>query len=477
MLSKLSEQLKSGEVTAESLLGQVLESIQKTNPKLNAFIEVESEQALKAASEADKRRANGSPLSDYDGIPIGIKDNIAQTGRKVECCSKILKDYVSPYSATVIQKLESAGMIPIGHLNMDEFAMGSSTENSIHGPTLNPHDTDRAPGGSSGGSAAAVAAGMVPVSLGSDTGGSIRQPAAFCGVYGHKPTYGSVSRYGLVAFASSLDQIGPFATNVEDIRIIHNLIAGEDPKDSTSVPSSMQPSPAPLGDSIKVGLVPDMTGRCSAEIQESIEKTKELLSKKFSNVEFVDLDLGYQKFGIPVYYLTATSEASANLARFDGMRYGQRVTGSNLAETYEKSRTEGFGKEVKRRILLGTYALSSGYYDAYYGKAQQVRSKIRSDYEQAFQKVDCILMPSTPTTAFKLGEKTSDPVEMYLSDLLTVGASLAGIPALGFPGPAVGNLPIGLQLQGNYFEDEKLFQIAEQLQSEIPFVSPSASNE
>lgn len=477
MLSKLSEQLKSGEVTAESLLSQVLESIQKTNPKLNAFIEVESEQALKAASEADKRRASGSPLSDYDGIPIGIKDNIAQMGRKVECCSKILKDYVSPYSATVIQKLESAGMIPIGRLNMDEFAMGSSTENSIHGPTLNPHDTDRAPGGSSGGSAAAVAASMIPVSLGSDTGGSIRQPAAFCGVYGHKPTYGSVSRYGLVAFASSLDQIGPFATTVQDIRIIHNLIAGEDPKDSTSVPSSMQPSPSPLGDSIKVGLVPDMTGRCSAEIQESIEKTKELLSKKFSNVEFVDLDLGYQKFGIPVYYLTATSEASANLARFDGMRYGQRVTGSNLAETYEKSRTEGFGKEVKRRILLGTYALSSGYYDAYYGKAQQVRSKIRSDYEEAFKKVDCILMPSTPTTAFKLGEKTSDPVEMYLSDLLTVGASLAGIPALGFPGPAVGNLPIGLQLQGNYFEDEKLFQIAEQLQSEIPFVSPSASNE
>ncbi|HRP69445.1 MAG TPA: Asp-tRNA(Asn)/Glu-tRNA(Gln) amidotransferase subunit GatA, partial [Turneriella sp.] len=431
-----------------------------------AFLAVEKEEALAAAKAAEKRIQAGRALSPYDGIPIGIKDNIVTKGRTTQCASKILDGFISPYSATVIEKLQALGFVTVGRLNMDEFAMGSSTENSAFQTTKNPFDTTRAPGGSSGGSAAAVAAGYLPVSLGSDTGGSIRQPAAFCGLAGLKPTYGTVSRYGLVAFASSLDQIGPLAHTVSDVEIIHNAIKGHDTKDSTSVPDPAYVSWNGELNDIRIGVDEAMLDGISPEVRASFDKTLQFLKTKVKSVTSVTLP--NQKYGIPVYYLVATSEASANLARFDGVRFGHRAgDAKNLNELYEKSRTEGFGAEVKRRILLGTYALSSGYYDAFYGKAQAVRALIQKDYQTAFHGVDAILMPATPSPAFKLGEKTHDPVQMYLSDVLTVGASLAGIPALSVPGPTDG-LPIGMQLQGPNFSEAMLFALGKAIEAEFP---------
>lgn len=466
MLDDLARDLRAGKTTAVQLLEAVLKKIDQHDGEIKAFLAVEREQALLAAQTSDERRAQGKALSPYDGVPIGIKDNIVTQGRVTQCASKILEGFVSPYTATVIEKLQAQGFVTLGRLNMDEFAMGSSTENSAFQVTRNPFDTSRAPGGSSGGSAAAVAAGFLPVTLGSDTGGSIRQPAAFCGLAGLKPTYGTVSRYGLVAFASSLDQIGPLAHTVADVEIIHNIMKGHDPKDSTTMPDSAYSKWSGKLSDVRLGIDEKMLEGLTPEVRASFDQTLAFLKGKVKSVESVSLP--NQKFGIPVYYLTATSEASANLARFDGIRYGHRTENAkNLNEVYEKSRTEGFGPEVKRRILLGTYALSSGYYDAFYGKAQAVRALIQHDYNAAFKKVDAILMPSTPSSAFKIGEKTSDPVQMYLSDVLTVGASLAGIPALAVPGPAEG-LPIGMQLQGPNFSEELLFELGKAIESEFP---------
>lgn len=466
MLSDLSRDLAAKKISPVELLNETLGKIEKHDGTIKAFLAVEKEQALEAAKKSAERIQQGKALSPYDGIPIGIKDNIVTAGRVTQCASKILDGFISPYSSTVIEKLQALGFVTIGRLNMDEFAMGSSTENSAFQITRNPFDTERAPGGSSGGSAAAVAAGFIPVALGSDTGGSIRQPAAFCGLAGLKPTYGTVSRYGLVAFASSLDQIGPLAHTVADVEIVHNAIKGFDPKDSTTMPDSTYKKwTGNLGD-IRLGVDEKMLEGLSAEVRESFDKTLNFLKGKVKSVSPVSLP--NQKYGIPVYYLVATSEASANLARFDGVRYGHRSgDAKNLAELYEKSRTEGFGPEVKRRILLGTYSLSSGYYDAFYGKAQAVRALIQKDYNEAFQKVDAILMPATPSPAFKIGEKTSDPVQMYLSDVLTVGASLAGVPALSVPGPAAG-LPIGMQLQGANFSEDMLFALGKAVEAEFP---------
>lgn len=466
MLSELARDLASGKTTSVALVEATLQRIEKHDGKIKAFLSVERDEALKAAQESDARRAQGKTLSPYDGIPIGIKDNIVTKGRVTQCASKILEGFISPYSATVIEKLHAQGFVTIGRLNMDEFAMGSSTENSAFQVTRNPFDLERAPGGSSGGSAAAVAAGYLPVALGSDTGGSIRQPAAFCGLAGLKPTYGTVSRYGLVAFASSLDQIGPLAHTVTDVEIVHNVIKGHDPRDATSMPDTVYKKWQGNLGAVRLGIDENLLAGLSPEVRQSFDKTLAFLKGKVKSVEKISLP--HQKYGIPVYYITATSEASANLARFDGIRYGYRSkSAKNLAEVYEKSRTEGFGAEVKRRILLGTYALSSGYYDAFYGKAQAVRALIQKDYLSAFSKVDAILLPATPSPAFKIGEKTSDPVQMYLSDVLTVGASLAGIPALSVPGPTEG-LPIGMQLQGPFFSEELLFELGRIIEAEFP---------
>lgn len=466
MLSELSRDLAAGKTTSVALVEAALKKIDEHDKKIQAFLSVERDEALAQAAASDQRRAQGKALSPYDGIPIGIKDNIVTKGRVTQCASKILEGFVSPYSATVIERLHAQGFVTLGRLNMDEFAMGSSTENSAFQITRNPFDLERAPGGSSGGSAAAVAAGYLPAALGSDTGGSIRQPAAFCGLAGLKPTYGTVSRYGLVAFASSLDQIGPLAHTVSDVELIHNAIKGHDPKDATTMPDSAYKKWQGNIRDIKLGVDESLLLGLTPEVRSSFDQTLKFLKSKVKSVESIALP--HQKYGIPVYYITATSEASANLARFDGIRYGYRSkSAKNLAEVYEKSRTEGFGAEVKRRILLGTYALSSGYYDAFYGKAQAVRALIQRDYLEAFQKVDAILLPATPSPAFKIGEKTADPVAMYLSDVLTVGANLAGIPALSVPGPSNG-LPIGMQLQGPFFSEELLFALGRAIEAEFP---------
>ncbi len=460
MLESLIKKISSKELSAVELATDYLAKIKKDNEKVGAFIEVDEERYLKDAEDSQKRIDAGKQRSELEGIPIGIKDNIVRKGCKTSCASKILESFISPYSATVINRLESAGMIPVGRLNMDEFAMGSSTENSAMQLTRNPHDLERSPGGSSGGSAAAVSAAMVPVSLGSDTGGSIRQPAAFCGVVGLKPTYGSISRYGLVAFASSLDQIGPLATSVSDVEKIFEIIKGADKQDSTSV--QYKPLNVPALDEMTLGIPVDLIEQCSDEVKSSFDQVKEALGGRVKAVK--EISLSNQKLATPVYYLIANSEASANLARFDGVRYGQRIEGENLQDLYEKSRTAGFGTEVKRRILLGTFALSSGYYDAYYGKAQKVRSLICHDYVQAFKDVDVIIMPTTPSPAFKIGEKIEDPIAMYLNDLLTVGASLAGVAAISVPGPTQG-LPVGIQLQANYFGENLLFEVGKEIEN------------
>ncbi len=466
MLSELSHDLTAKKITPVELLNSSLQAIDKHDSKIQAFLSVERKEAMAAAEKSGERIAQGRALSPFDGVPIGIKDNIVTEGRITQCASKILDGFVSPYSATVIERLHALGFVTLGRLNMDEFAMGSSTENSAFQVTKNPFDLERAPGGSSGGSAAAVAVGFLPVALGSDTGGSIRQPAAFCGLAGLKPTYGTVSRYGLVAFASSLDQIGPLAHTVGDVEIIHNAIKGHDAKDSTTVPNEAYLKWDGKIETLRIGFDTALLEGLSSEVRASFEKTLDFLKTRVKSVEAVSLP--NQRYGIPVYYLVATSEASANLARFDGVRYGHRTRDAkNLNELYELSRTEGFGAEVKRRILLGTYALSSGYYDAFYGKAQAVRSLIQKDYNNAFQKVDAILMPATPSPAFKIGEKTKDPVQMYLSDALTVGASLAGIPALSVPGPSDG-LPIGMQLQGRNFSEDMLFALGKLVEKEFP---------
>lgn len=441
-----------------------IENDQKEALPLNAFNSLCKELALKQASEV---KDFSKPLA---GVPIAIKDNMHIKGEPTTCSSKILSNYQAIFDATVITKLKEAGAIFIGKTNMDEFAMGSSNETSYTGIVRNPNDRTKVPGGSSGGSAASVAQGFVPLALGSDTGGSIRQPASFCGVVGMKPTYGRVSRYGLVAFASSLDQIGPFANTVEDSALLYSVIAGHDEMDSTSLNKGIDLSLDKIKESVKgmkIGIpkeyfIDGLEKDVDEKIKESIEKLKEL------GAEIIEVSLPHTEYAVPVYYLIATAEASSNLARFDGIRYGVREEAEDLIDIYLKSRGKGFGSEVKRRIMLGTYSLSSGYYDAYYLSAQKVRTLIREDFKKAFSQVDALITPTSPTTAFEFGAKSADPVQMYLSDVFTISINLAGLPAISIPaGKDKNGLPIGVQILGDLLEEEKMFKVAYNLEQAL----------
>ena len=462
-LVELIKEIKSGRVKSVDVTRACFDKIKQLDPKIRAFVSVTEKEAMKSAEEVDLKISKGEKTGELAGIPIAIKDNMNIRGFKTTCSSKILENYVAPYDATVIEKLKKADAVFVGKTNLDEFAMGSSTENSAFQTTKNPWNIEYISGGSSGGSAAAVSALMAPVSLGSDTGGSIRQPAACCGVVGLKPTYGSVSRYGLVAFASSLDQIGPFARNVEDASLLLKVISGYDPKDSTSVDI---PVPDYLSEikkdikGLKIGLPKEyFIDGMDKEVEKSVRDAVKVFEKL--GAEISEISLPNTKYAVSVYYLIATSEASANLARYDGVKYGLKKQGDNLIDEYEKTRGAGFGPEVKRRIMLGTYALSAGYYDAYYGKSQKVRTLIRKDFEDAFQKVDIILTPTAPTTAFKIGEKVSDPLQMYLSDIFTISCNLAGLPGVSLPcGFSKFGLPIGLQLLGKTFKEEDILRAA-----------------
>ncbi len=459
-------QLQSGETTSVELVQQHLDRIEAVDGNVNAFLEVCSDSALQQAEEIDRQRAAGETVGPLAGVPIAVKDNICVDGWKASCASKMLENFTSVYDAHVIEKLKAAGAVLVGRTNLDEFAMGSSCENSAFQQTHNPWDLERAPGGSSGGSAAAVAAGMVPLALGSDTGGSIRQPASFCGVVGMKPTYGRVSRYGLVAFASSLDQIGPFARNVTDAALLLESIWGHDRRDSTSVdvPTSSlcDQLEEPLK-GLKIGIVPEhFSNGLDDEVRNKTEQAIESYRSQGATIQ--EVELPYAKYGVAAYYIIAPSEASSNLSRYDGIHYGHRASSDgkmSLADLYEASRGEGFGPEVKRRIMLGAYALSSGYYDAYYLKALKVRRLIAEDYQKAFGDVDVILSPTSPTPAFKLGELVDDPLKMYLNDIYTIGANLAGIPGISISaGPSASGLPIGVQLLAPAFEEGKLLRAA-----------------
>jgi len=457
-LTDLSAKLQRKEISSSELVSDCLKEIKANDQKIGAFLEVFEEDALNQAKEIDKKEKIG-PL---EGIPIAIKDAILVKGKRNTCGSKILENYIAAYDATVVKKLKNAGMIIIGKTNMDEFAMGSSTETSAFQKTKNPVNIEYVPGGSSGGSVATVAANFVPVSLGSDTGGSIRQPAAFCGVYGLKPTYGRVSRYGLVALASSFDCIGPFARSAEDCAWIFSAIAGNDLKDSTSSKLDTQnliEQILPVIKGLKIGLPKECFGDgINKEVKEKVELAIKKLEKLGAHIS--EVSLPHSKYALAVYYILLPAEASANLARFDGVRYGFSAKAENLISNYLKTRAQGFGDEVKRRIMLGTYTLSAGYYDAYYKKAQQVRTKVVEDYKKVFEKVDLLATPTTPTTAFKFGEK-ADPVAMYMNDVLTVSANVAGVPAISIPvGFDSKKLPIGMQLVANHFEETKLLQAA-----------------
>lgn len=466
-IHELADLLAQGKTSAVQMLDDFLARIDAKDSGIGAFIRIDRDAARKAAEESDKRRAEGRTLSPYDGILIGIKDCISVKDDYIASASQILSNVISPYDSTVVERLKSKGFIPFGRLNMDEFAMGSSCENSSFLKTHNPFDTERVPGGSSGGSAAAVAARFVPAALGSDTGGSIRQPAAFCGIVGLKPTYGLVSRNGLVAFASSLDQIGPMTQDVEDSAIILECIAGKDKMDSTSLPvepkeyvKAVKNAPADLK-GVKIGLpkqyfeAPGMSDAMKKGCDEAIALLKSL------GAETVEVDMPHTKYAVAVYYIIATAEASANLARFDGIRYGKRVPDKDLLETYLESRGQGFGEEVQRRILLGTYVLSSGYYDAYYLKAQKVRTLIRQDFVNAAEKCDVIFTPVTPDVAFKFGAK-SDPLSMYLSDIFTIALNLSGNCGISVPCciDEASKMPIGMQFIAPALEEEKLLSIA-----------------
>jgi aspartyl-tRNA(Asn)/glutamyl-tRNA(Gln) amidotransferase subunit A len=465
-ITELRKRLNSRESSSREIVQACLARVDAVEPRLQAFLKWDATDALAQAEEADRMLAQGEgPGRPLLGIPIGLKDVIAVKGQQLTCGSKILGNFVSPYDATVAQKLKKAGAILFGRLNMDEFAMGSSTENSAFQVTRNPWDLERTPGGSSGGAAAAVAADECIAALGSDTGGSIRQPAAFCGCVGLKPTYGRVSRFGLVAFASSLDQIGPFGKTVADAATMLQAISGSDKRDATSVPQPVPDYSTALQrgvKALKIGLVKEYQhGGLDPEIKAAIEAAVLQLQKL--GAEVVEVSLPHTDYAIATYYIIATAEASANLARFDGVRYGQRVAGADVLEMYGKTRGAGFGAEVKRRILLGTYVLSSGYYDAYYLRAQKVRSLIRQDFLKAFESVDAILTPTTPTAAFKVGEKTSDPLQMYLMDIFTISANLAGICGISLPCgfTSTPRLPIGLQLLGKPFGEETILAIAQ----------------
>jgi aspartyl-tRNA(Asn)/glutamyl-tRNA(Gln) amidotransferase subunit A len=461
--AQLAQKIKKKELSSVEATKFYLGRIKSLDPKLKAFITVLDDEALRSAKTVDSKIAAGEDPGILAGVPVAIKDNMLVRNYKTTCSSKILENFVAPYDATVIKKLRESGAVIIGKTNMDEFAMGSSTENSGFFTTRNPWNTDYIPGGSSGGSACAVAGMLAPLALGSDTGGSIRQPAACCGVVGMKPTYGRVSRYGLVAFASSLDQIGPFSRGVEDTCLLLKAISGYDPRDSTSVDMPVPDYEAIAGKDInglRIGLPKEyFIEGLDPEVRRSIEEAVKLLEKLGAKVD--EISLPHTEHAVSIYYIIAPSEASANLARYDGVRYGLRVEADNLIEEYKKTRGRGFGPEVKRRIMLGTYALSAGYYDAYYGKAQKVRTLVKEDFDKAFKNVDVIVTPTAPTTAFKIGEKAQDPLQMYLSDIFTISCNLAGLPGISLPcGFSSKGLPIGLQLLGKPFEEEQILKVA-----------------
>lgn len=463
-IRELHQQLVSKERSAVEITQEALQRIAALEPKLHSFLSVTADTALAQAQAVDAKIAAGEEIGLLAGIPIGIKDNMCTKGIRTTCASKILENFVPPYESTVTQKLADAGTVMVGKTNLDEFAMGSSTENSAFQVTANPWDLARVPGGSSGGSAAAVAAQECVISLGSDTGGSIRQPASFCGVVGMKPTYGLVSRYGLVAFASSLDQIGPFGRTVEDAAILLGAIAGYDPKDSTSLKVAVPDYTQALKPDVKnlrIGIIKETFGEgLDPAVEQSVTKAIEQL--KDLGAEIQEISCPRFRYGLPTYYIIAPSEASANLARYDGVKYGFRTSDAkNLLSMYNRTRAAGFGTEVKRRIMVGTYTLSAGYYDAYYLKAQKVRTLIKQDFENAFANVDILVCPTVPTTAFKAGEKTDDPLSMYLTDLMTITVNLAGLPGMSIPcGFDDKGLPIGLQLIGNVLREDLLFQVA-----------------
>jgi aspartyl-tRNA(Asn)/glutamyl-tRNA(Gln) amidotransferase subunit A len=452
------------QITASALVEQFYGKIKAEDPEIHAYLTLSEDRALKQAKDIDTLVTKGDPLPPLAGVPIGIKDVMVTKGVRTTAGSKVLGNFIPPYDCTAVARLEAAGAIILGKMNCDEFAMGSSNENSAYGPVRNPRDKSRVPGGSSGGSAAAVAAGTAVATLGSDTGGSIRQPASFCGVVGLMPTYGRVSRYGLIAFASSLDHIGPLTKTVKDAAILLRVIAGRDPLDSTSADVPVPDYEADLLQSVaglKIGVPKEYFGEgLDPEVRVAVEAGISRL--RAAGCEIIPISLPHTAYAIPTYYVIATAEASANLARFDGVRYGYRAKGArSLSEMYRKSRDEGFGPEVKRRIMLGTYALSSGYYDAYYLKAQRVRTLLTRDFEQAFQKVDAIVTPTAPTPAFKLGEKSDDPLSMYLADIYTVTADLAGIPGISVPcGHTASGLPIGLQVLGKHFDESTVLRVA-----------------
>ncbi|MCD6419390.1 MAG: Asp-tRNA(Asn)/Glu-tRNA(Gln) amidotransferase subunit GatA [Synergistetes bacterium] len=467
---KLGKMMESGEVTAVEVVESVLSRIEEREEILHCYNEVYGEEALQEAEEIDKRRKGGEKLPPFAGIPVAVKDNICVKGKDITCSSKILKGFISPYDATVIRKIKSQKMIIIGRTNMDEFAMGSSTENSAYGVTRNPLDTSKVPGGSSGGSAAAVASGEAIVALGSDTGGSIRQPAAFCGVVGFKPTYGLVSRYGLIAFASSLDQIGPITKDVRDAAAMLEIIAGKDNYDSTSLPVKVPHYSTMLEDDIseiRVGIMEEYNAEgVSEEVIEGIEEVIDIFRTMRVNVKSVSFP--HMEYALPCYYIIAPAEASSNLARYDGVQYGiSEETVEDIRELYRKVRTSGFGKEVKRRIMMGTYVLSSGYYDAFYLKAQKVRTLIRHDFERAFKDVDVIIGPTSPTVAFGIGERTADPISMYLSDIFTIPANLAGISAISIPLFKDGNLPVGIHIVGKALGEIDILKVSYKLEQEL----------
>lgn len=470
--NQLRGKIAAGKISSLEATKAVFQRIDKLEPIIGAYISTYHDKALETAADIDRRIAAGKSVGQLAGVPVAIKDNMCTTFGATTCASKILENFHAPYNATVVEKLLAADAVIVGKANMDEFAMGSSTENSGLKQTVNPWDTSRVPGGSSGGAAAAVAGRLCFAALGSDTGGSVRQPASFCGVVGLKPTYGRVSRFGLVAYGSSLDQIGPLTRTVADTALMMNVIAGHDPADSTSVDEDMAPACDYLEkldepvEKLKIAIVPECMDGADESVRKALSDAIDVYKKL--GAEITEIDMPHLDYAIAAYYIIATAEASSNLARYDGVHYGHRTENpKDYVEVYSKSRSEAFGQEVKRRIMLGTYALSSGYYDAYYLKALKVRNLIRGDFTGALEKCDCIMMPVAPTTAFKIGEKTDDPLQMYLSDIYTIGANLAGIPGISIPsGFDESNLPIGLQILGPTFAEEKLLRIAQMYEKE-----------
>lgn len=464
-IKKAHQGLKSKKFSAVELIEATLLQIKKQDKDIRAYLTLDDERALSQAKRIDNKIGNNEEIGPLSGLPVAVKDIILTQGIRTTAGSKILENYIAPYDATVIKRLKKAGAVIIGKTNLDEFGMGASNENSAYFPTRNPHDLERVPGGSSGGSAAAVATDGCIYALGSDTGGSVRQPASFCGVVGLKPTYGRVSRYGLVAFASSLDQIGPIAKTVEDAEIIFEVISGRDELDSTTLDHSFSPLKIDIN-GLKIGIPKEYFVKgIDPEVEKIVKDAINQYEKKGAQV--FELSLPHTEYALACYYIIMPAEASANLARYDGIKYGLSEQTNSLLDGYLKTRQNGFGNEVKRRIMLGTYILSAGYYDAYYLKAQKVRTLIKQDFDKAFEKVDVLMTPTSPTPAFKLGEKTTDPVSMYLSDIYTVSVNLAGLPAISIPCGKVGRLPVGLQIIGRQLDDEKILQIAQKYEGNL----------